>query len=676
MSSGGAPAAAQAAANQPLQMAARVYKMDKLTGPNYLAWRVQMEMCLKRLDLWGVVSGTEPDPGNANAATQDAWKVKDHSTQTKIVLHLSDKQVQLIRLVTTSKEMWDFLKREYEHTDLPSQVTLLKRLINLEMKDEQSADTFVDDWQTLLDNAVISGVVIPETLQTMLLLAALPSTWRSFITTKSSRSSVPASQSSVKPMAMAIRMGKNARRFPQRSGNTSQSLGQSSQFKQQTYNNNSRNSFNPGNKNFISNSSFRGIQCHYCHKNGHMEKDCRSKQRDLGRRPRAQARVAHMQEKPHSGSDEADTMQLFNVTIYTRQHEDDEWYFDTGATHHMTFKKNWLTDYQHLNHPLEVRLGDDSFRYAEGFGKLIIHLPQGNNTSIDKVYYVPRLTRNLLSVSEATKNGSTITFCHSSCIFNATLTSGQRISLICHQRGRLYPLGVTTGPAQANNAIAQTTSQSETLKWHYRFGHPNVQTLREMQKQNMVDGLNFQISPIDVCEGCLYGKFKQIPYTRSSTKTQKPLQLIHSDLCGPMPTRSLTGSQYFLTFIDDHTHFTIVSFLKTKSEVLSHFIAYKTFVENQMSQKIQAIRTDNGGEYISKYFIAYCQHHGIQHQLTVPYHPQQNGKAERKNGTLMAATRSMMKVASLSNAYWEEAVATACYTQNRLSTKTLNKNSL
>lgn len=195
-------------------MAARVYKLDKLTGPNYLAWRVKMEMCLKRVDLWGVVSGTEPDPGNANAATQDAWKVKDHSTQTEIVLHLSDKQVQLIRLITTSKEMWDFLKREYEHTDLPSQVTLLKRLINLEMKDEQSADTFVDDWQTLLDNAVISGVVIPETLQTMLLLAALPSTWRSFITTKSSRSSVPASQSTVKPMAMAIRMGKNARRFP------------------------------------------------------------------------------------------------------------------------------------------------------------------------------------------------------------------------------------------------------------------------------------------------------------------------------------------------------------------------------------------------------------------------------------------------------------------------------
>ena len=105
------------------------YKLDKLVGTNYLAWRVKMEMCLTHLDLWGIVSGTEVNPSSiipapgapaidpaTHVTAQDAWNLKDLSARMEIILHL------------------------------PSQVTILKKLINLEMKSEQSADTFVDEW--------------------------------------------------------------------------------------------------------------------------------------------------------------------------------------------------------------------------------------------------------------------------------------------------------------------------------------------------------------------------------------------------------------------------------------------------------------------------------------------------------------------------------------------------
>ena len=104
-----------------------------------------------------------------------------------------------------------------------------------------------------------------------------------------------------------------------------------------------------------------------------------------------------------------------------------------------------------------------------------------------------------------------------------------------------------------------------------------------------------------------------------------------------MPTPSLTGALYFLTFIDDYTHYTIITFLKKKSDALSHFLANKKLVEIQLNQDIKILRSDNGGKFTSNEFNNILQSQGILHQPTIPHHPQQNGKAERKKRTLMDA---------------------------------------
>ena len=111
------------------------------------------------------------------------------------------------------------------------------------------------------------------------------------------------------------------------------------------------------------------------------------------------------------------------------------------------------------------------------------------------------------------------------------------------------------------------------------------------------------------------------------------LDLIHSDLCGPMP-KSLGGAQYFVTFIDDHSRKTWVYLLKTKNQVLEVFKQFLSLVERQTGKKLKCIRTDNGGEYTGP-FHAYCKEHGIRHQMTPPKTPQLNGLAERMNRTLM-----------------------------------------
>ena len=97
----------------------------------------------------------------------------------------------------------------------------------------------------------------------------------------------------------------------------------------------------------------------------------------------------------------------------------------------------------------------------------------------------------------------------------------------------------------------------------------------------------------------------------------------------------MSGSRYFVLFIDDYSRKTWIYFLKTKDEVFGRFQEFRALVENQTGRKIQVSRLDNGGEYTSKEFEDYCTEVGIKKELTVPYNTQQNGVVERKNKTVV-----------------------------------------
>ena len=129
------------------------------------------------------------------------------------------------------------------------------------------------------------------------------------------------------------------------------------------------------------------------------------------------------------------------------------------------------------------------------------------------------------------------------------------------------------------------------------------------------------------------GKYTKTTFTSSDRRSTEVLDLIHSDLCGPMLVVSLRGYVYYVTFINDHSKKTWIYFLKSKKseEILQRFQDFKALVENQTGRKIRALRSHNGGEYTSKEFDEYCRQEGIQRQLTVPYTPEHNGVVERNN---------------------------------------------
>ena len=138
------------------------------------------------------------------------------------------------------------------------------------------------------------------------------------------------------------------------------------------------------------------------------------------------------------------------------------------------------------------------------------------------------------------------------------------------------------------------------------------------------------------------GKQYRSSFKASETETKEPLELVHSDVCGKMNHKSIGGAEYFLTFVDEKTHYILVYPLKTKDEVSERFLKWKALVENFSGKKLKRLRIDNGGEYTSKRFEAHLRSCGIQHDKTIPKTPEQNGVAERLIRTLVESSRSTL----------------------------------
>ncbi|CAL2228256.1 unnamed protein product [Prunus armeniaca] len=185
----------------------------------------------------------------------------------------------------------------------------------------------------------------------------------------------------------------------------------------------------------------------------------------------------------------------------------------------------------------------------------------------------------------------------------------------------------------------------------------------------MVTGLPEITPPSKVCEECITGKHKKDSFpSGKAARAQSILEMVHSDLCGPINPISNGNKKYFISFTDDFSRKTWVYFLQEKSEAFEAFKSFKALVENESEKKIKTLRTDRGGEYCSKEFDAFCKEKGIKRQLTTAYTPQQNGVSERKNRTILNMVRSLLVKGRIPKKFWPEAVLWSVHILNRSPT--------
>ncbi|XP_074559221.1 uncharacterized protein LOC141815202 [Curcuma longa] len=230
-----------------------------------------------------------------------------------------------------------------------------------------------------------------------------------------------------------------------------------------------------------------------------------------------------------------------------------------------------------------------------------------------------------------------------------------------------------------NNGKAKG-AQKKQKKWNSN-GKKKVDTAKPKGKcfHCEVDGHWKRNCPkylADLKEKKKEGKMTKRPFSAKGNRAKEPLELVHSDVCGPMTTQARGGYEYFVTFIDDYSRYGYVYLMHRKSETFGKFKEFHAEAERQLGKSLKCIRSDRGGEYLDTEFKDYMLEHGILYQLTAPGTPQQNGVAERRNRTLLDMVRSMMSYSSLPNSFWGYAIETATYILNAVPSKSIQKTPL
>ena len=202
--------------------------------------------------------------------------------------------------------------------------------------------------------------------------------------------------------------------------------------------------------------------------------------------------------------------------------------------------------------------------------------------------------------------------------------------------------------------------------WHQRYGHIGYSGLRKFAKGGMVKGIDegIELCEIEFCKTCIRGKMCKLPFTQRR-RSSRILEIVHMDVCGPITPTSIGGEKYYVSFIDDYSNFVVIYVIGAKSDVFECFKNYYNMGKAKFGIGIHKIRCDNGGEFSSFDFRKFCYNNGIVIDYCVPYAPQQNGKAERLNRTIMEKARCMLDDAGLPSEFWAEAVQTAAYLYNR-----------
>ncbi|CAI7800183.1 unnamed protein product [Closterium sp. NIES-53] len=196
-----------------------------------------------------------------------------------------------------------------------------------------------------------------------------------------------------------------------------------------------------------------------------------------------------------------------------------------------------------------------------------------------------------------------------------------------------------------------------------------VGNAKKLVKDGSSKGLEVKgaMKEIGSCPICLETKSTKFPFSSGTGPAKAPLALVHMDVVGPTRAPSLSGSRYFLTIVDDHTLAVWVYPLKTKGEVAAAFLKeWMPRAQRESGHKVKVIRTDNGGEFIGADFEAVLKKKGIQHQLTVPYNPQQNGVAESFNRNLQVGALTLLGRAGLPEPFLVTALREVALVKNRV----------
>jgi hypothetical protein len=362
------------------------------------------------------------------------------------------------------------------------------------------------------------------------------------------------------------------------------------------------------------------VKCYNYQRKGHFARDCPKIKK--GHKGKYRASIAAEDESQKMKTKGASSIQetrreyyLISALSGSLTNSDESWLVDSGASRHMTGNKGVLANFKEKKFSAQVELGDNASYAIGGIGSASFQLESGGELHIEEIMYCLGLKKNLIFVAVLEDKGYRVIFMDKKALLRPPKNEELSSTIVIGVReGGFYKL-----PGHIQALVHASVSPSKLS--HRRFGHLHYKALPGLQK--MVRGMpTFHFEHDGICRGCVLSKNTKKSFPNSNTMSKGILELINSNICGPMSSPSLNGCLYYVIFIDDFSRKSWIYFLKAKNETFSKFIEYKALIENQTGKHIHALRTDNGGEIESHQFDDFCKEAEIKKQLIVPYNPQ------------------------------------------------------
>ncbi|CAJ2677087.1 unnamed protein product [Trifolium pratense] len=667
-----------------------------LDGKNYDNWSKQMKVLFNYQDVMDqVINGVESLSEGATEVQRTQHKeLKKKDYKALFIIHqsVSPDIFEKVGDCESAKQAWDILATAYAGDQKVKKVklqTLRSKFAQLQMEEKETVSEFFTKIAKLVNEMKACGEIVSGTMRVEKILRSLTPKFdyvvaaieeskdldsikveelQGCLEAHEQRMNQRNSDKSNGEIALQVQQGnknkKGKGKWQGNKGKDSYQNGNGKENQDTKGGGNQKKQFNGGRGGY--NGGGRGgrggrgkfdkkhIQCYNCQNYGHFADECRFREESSD----AEAKMAR-----NDDDDEGSVMLL--VTTKDESDLQEKWYLDTGCTTHMTGRKDWFTSLKATqNH--NVKFADNSSLAVQAIGDVTIKRKDGKCSVISGVLYIPGMKCNLLSIGQLLEKDYRIIM--ENRLLKVYNTKGNLMLKTEMSKNRTFKIGLNV----LNHKCLMTASSREEWRWHYRMGHLNFKDLSLLQKSKMVTGLPSLQVPEEICEECVQSKQHRGSFSKhAASKTNSVLEVVYSDVCGPMQVNSIGGNMYFVSFIDDFSRKLWTYLISKKSDVFEIFKKFKATVERQSGKRLKTLRTDGGGEYVSHEFAKFCDNEGIVHDIVPPYTPQQNGTAERKNRTIMDMVRCMLKGKHLPKELWGEAVSTATYTLNRCPTKRL-----
>lgn len=638
-------------------------KYIQFDGTNFNNWKFRIQVLLEEKDLLEFIETPLVDLIEDDDDLDEVNKIRMREKKCKSILVqcIHDSQLEYIKDKKYAKEIFDSLKAVFERTSVAGQLLLRKQLLTMKYADGADMQKHFLAFDKNVRDLKAIGATMEQIDIVCHLLLTLPKSFDTLVT----------AIETIDPDKLTLEFVKS--RILDEFGKRL-----------------SAGSSKASNDSVAMNSSRPKVRCYNCGKSGHYKSQCKSPEKGSNsngnRMKNFTRRSASFMKDEEEYSSEASSFCTFineesnEALIVDAQAQAAEcneegklkFVMDSGATDYMVNDKSYFGEVNEIK-PISIAVAKDGAKLvSKEKGNISVKTSQNSpSRSIKDVLYVEHLKCNLMSVARLCDKGYEVTFKKN----GATVSKDGETIFMAERKGMLYEATFQV----EKTVFAGTANENNQSLWHSRLCHLNVFDMRKLINNEMVTGLEKFVVNTDekFCEPCVGGKQCRLPFSKTNvTRSNRLLELIHTDVFGKVSESAWDGSRYFVSFTDDFSRASTIYCIERKSEVFERFKEYVAMAESLHCTKVKKVdctkiaklRADHGGEYVSNEMKLYCKEKGIQLMLTVPYNPEMNGIAERLNRTLVEKARTMLLESNLPKRFWNEAILTANYIKNRSPT--------